>query len=189
MLMKIVTYPDPVLRTPCPNVTNFDDGYIKVLIENMFETMYAAPGVGLAANQVGVSLNIFTLDVDFKFEKRPKANLDNTVGPGEEKVVVNANPRVFINAKIIRQWGAMLHEEGCLSVPGAWAEVQRSKCVEIEYQDMRGNRHTLVAGENEGEELLSRALQHEIDHLTGKLYIHRLSPLKREMLLKKWQKK
>jgi peptide deformylase len=159
MIYPIVKYGDPVLETPAAPVTEFDEKLHK-LIEDMFESMYEAQGVGLAAPQIGISLHLSVIDTSFKED--PEARL------------VLANPR------IISMEGKQAGGEGCLSLPDFREKLARSKRVTIRAQDAHGNWY-----EKTGEDLLARAFQHEIDHLNGKLYIHHLSSLKRDMMKRK----
>lgn len=160
----ILTAPDPRLKQPGKDVTKVD-GDIARLIEDMFETMYAADGVGLAAPQIGVSLNVVVIDIAQKEGKN--------------------EPQVFLNPKIV--WASdetAKYEEGCLSVPDIWEEVERATAIRIEYMDRDGKPQTL-----EADGFLADCLQHEIDHLGGKLFIDHLSRLKRSMALKKLAKR
>ncbi|MEF3253980.1 MAG: peptide deformylase [Deferribacterales bacterium] len=156
MILEIKKFPDPVLRQKTTDVVNFDEE-LKELVNNMAETMYAAPGVGLAAPQVGVTKRLFVIDISEK-----KDNL-----------------MVFINPKIINAEGEICEEEGCLSIPGEYANVTRSKEVEVFAYDVNGETFTLKA-----DGLLSRAIQHELDHLNGKLFIDRLPLFKRDTIKK-----
>ena len=160
----ILTAPDPRLKQPGKDVAQVD-GEIRTLIEDMFETMYAADGVGLAAPQIGVSLNVVVIDVAQKEGKN--------------------EPQVFLNPKIV--WASeetAKYEEGCLSVPDIWEEVVRSTAIRIEYMDRDGQQQTL-----EADGFLADCLQHEIDHLNGMLFIDHLSRLKRSMAIKKLVKR
>lgn len=159
---EVVKYPDPVLARPGAPVTVFD-GKLEQLVEEMFESMYAAQGIGLAAPQIGISQRITVIDCSFK--KNP-----------EEKIVL-------INPVIAEREGKQVEEEGCLSLPEIREKVTRAKWVKVRAQDTSGK--TI---EVEGTELLARALQHEIDHLDGILFIDRLSRLKRDMVLRKIKK-
>jgi peptide deformylase len=159
---KIHTWPDEVLRRKNANVVEFDDE-LQRLVDDMLETMYAAPGVGLAAPQVGVSRRLFVIDTSSDTE------------PGE--VIVLANPELFEAEEMIEA------EEGCLSVPDYTAKVKRARRVAVRGLDRHG--HPV---EVRGEDLLARALQHEIDHLEGTLFIDRLSPYRREVAKKKLKK-
>ena len=159
---EVVKYPDPVLAKPGETVTVFD-AELKQLVEEMFESMYAAQGIGLAAPQISISQRITVIDVSFK--KNPK-----------EKIVL-------INPEIIEREGKQLEEEGCLSLPEIREKVQRAAKVKVKAQDVDGKWF-----EVEGEELLARALLHEIDHPDGILFIDRISRLKRELVLRKIRK-
>ena len=159
MIYPIVKYGDPVLETPTAPVTEFDDK-LKQLVEDMFESMYEAQGVGLAAPQIGISLHLSVIDTSFKED--PEARL------------------VLANPQIISAEGKQAGGEGCLSIPDFREKLTRAKKVTIRAQDVHGNWY-----EKTGEDLLARAFQHEIDHLNGKLYIHHLSSLKRDMMRRK----
>ena len=159
---EIVKYPDPVLAKRGEPVTVFDDK-LKTLVEEMFESMYAAQGIGLAAPQIGLSQRLTVIDVSFK--KNP-----------DEKVVL-------INPEIIEREGQQYEEEGCLSLPEIREKVKRAAKVKVRAQNTDGEWFEI-----EGEELLSRAFQHEIDHLDGVLFIDRLSRLKKDLLVRKIKK-
>jgi len=159
---EIVKYPEPVLSKPAAPVTEFDAA-LKKLVEEMFESMYAAQGIGLAAPQIGISKRLTVIDVSFK--KNP-----------EDKVVL-------INPEIVEEEGKQFEEEGCLSLPDIREKVHRAARVKVRAQNERGEWF-----EAEGTELLSRAFQHEIDHLNGVLFIDRISRLKRELALRKIRK-
>jgi peptide deformylase len=159
---EIVKYPDPVLAKRGEAVTAFDDR-LKTLVEEMFESMYQAQGIGLAAPQIGISQRLTVIDVSFK--KNP-----------EEKIVL-------INPEIVHREGEQYEEEGCLSLPEIREKVKRAAKVKVRAQDVEGEWFEI-----EGEELLSRAFQHEIDHLDGVLFIDRLSRLKRDLTVRKIKK-
>lgn len=159
-LLPILEYPDPRLRTKAQPVRDVDDS-LRQLIDDMFETMYAAPGVGLAATQVDRHLRFMVIDVS------------------DEK----NDPRVFINPEILSRTGAQVYQEGCLSVPGIYADVTRADTVRVRALDRRGDVFEL---ETDG--LLAVCIQHEIDHLDGKVFVDYLSPLKREMVRRKLEK-
>ena len=163
MIYPIVKYGDPVLETPAATITEFDTPELNKLIEDMFESMYAAHGVGLAAPQIGISKRIAVIDVTFKED--PDAKL------------------VLINPEIIKVDGKLSQQEGCLSIPDFRENVTRAKFATIKAQDVKGNWY-----EKTGDDLLARAFQHEIDHLHGKLYIHRISGLKRDLMKRKIRK-
>ena len=162
-IRDIVHLGDPVLRTPAEAVTEFDAG-LRGLVRDMFETMYHAEGVGLAAPQVGVSERV--LVVDLRRENQDDARL------------ALVNPRLAWASEETAK-----EPEGCLSIPGLEEIVERSIAVRVEALDVEGNEVSV-----EAEDLFARALQHEIDHLDGILFIDRVSALKRKMLLKKWRK-
>jgi peptide deformylase len=159
---EVVKYPDPVLSKPAAPMTNFDAA-LKKLVAEMFASMYAAQGIGLAAPQIGLSKRLTVIDVSF--QKNP-----------EEKIVL-------INPEIIDQEGKQFEEEGCLSLPDIREKVHRAARVTVRAQNERGEWF-----EREGDELLARAFQHEIDHLNGVLFIDRISRLKRELALRKIRK-
>ncbi|MFQ5538470.1 MAG: peptide deformylase [Gemmatimonadota bacterium] len=162
-IREIVLMGDSILRTEAQEVEAFDDA-LRDLVEDMFETMYHADGIGLAAPQVGVSRRVFVLDL--RREDQPEARL------------ALVNPRVvWASDETDRQ------PEGCLSIPGVEEVVERPWAVRVEGFDPEGNEVAI-----EADELFSRAMQHEIDHLDGILFPDRLTPLKRRMLLKKWKK-
>lgn len=151
-IRKIVKYGDPVLRRKCSSVKKVDHE-IQRLIRDMLETMYDAPGIGLAANQIGIPLSLAVIDIQPQEKKRPL---------------------VLINPKIIELKGSLFEEEGCLSVPGFASKVKRYLYAKVSALNEKGLPVTYV-----GEGLLSRAFQHEIDHLNGKFYIDRIPFLKR----------
>ncbi len=151
---------DPVLREMCREVEAVDDE-VRTLVDDLLETMYAADGIGLAAPQIGVPLRVFVYDVR-----------DDEIEPG-----------VLVNPRIVESTGRQREVEGCLSIPGLDEVVERSDRIVVEGLNREGE---FVRVEADG--LLSRCLQHENDHLDGILFIDRVSPLKRRMLLKKWSK-
>ncbi|MCI0566944.1 MAG: peptide deformylase [Acidobacteria bacterium] len=161
-LRPIVKYPEPVLNTRAREVSSIDSE-VHRLVADMIETMHAAPGVGLAANQVGVLLRIAVVDL--------------SVGKDPSALVVLINPRVLSSD------GQQVDEEGCLSIPGITEMVPRPLRTEVEALNLKG-RPIRIRGEG----LMARALLHEIDHLDGVLFLDRLSPLKRRLLRKKIQK-
>ncbi|MGZ3789646.1 MAG: peptide deformylase [Bacteriovorax sp.] len=174
--LEIFTYPAPILKKVALPVTEFNDE-LRTIIKNMLFTMYHAPGIGLAAPQVGVSLRFFVLDIWFDREKITLA--DGT----DEYRLSEFSPMAIINPVFKNKSGEIIHEEGCLSVPGIYEDVKRAELVTIEYQDMFGDHH-----EMEADELLSVCLQHENDHLDGIVFIERLSFLKKQLLEKKFLK-
>jgi peptide deformylase len=162
MIYPIVKFGDPVLEKRAESVTLFDDD-LKKLVEDMFESMYAAHGVGLAAPQIGISKRLAVIDITFKED--PDAKL------------------VLANPEIIHTEGRHSQNEGCLSIPDFRESVTRPKKVTIRAQDVNGKFY-----EKTGEELLARAFLHETDHLNGKLYISHLSALKRDLIKRKIRK-
>lgn len=174
--LEIFTYPAPVLKKIAGPVTEFNQD-LHTLAKNMLFTMYHAPGIGLAAPQVGASIRMFVLDIWFEREKITLAD------GSEEYRLSDFKPMVVINPVFKNKQGEVIHEEGCLSVPGIYEDVKRAELVTMEYQDLHGDFHTL-----EADELLSICLQHENDHLDGIVFIERLSLLKRQLLEKKFLK-
>lgn len=163
MVYKIVKYGDPVLERKCDPVTNFDTPELKQFVEDMFETMYASKGLGLAAPQVGVGERLTVIDVS----------------AGEDP----SQQLVLINPEIIIKEGTQTGEEGCLSIPGFREDVTRAMKTVIRAQNVQGETIEVT-----GEELLARAMQHEIDHLNGVLFLSHLSPLKRDLIRRKIKK-
>jgi peptide deformylase len=171
--LPIVTYPDPVLSTKALPITEFTPDLEK-LVKNMLFTMYHAPGIGLAAPQVGVSQRLFVLDVDYDREV-----ITNSAGKDEVRMS-NFQPMVFINPVITGTSGTTTFEEGCLSVPGVYEEVKRHKTIHVKYQNLKGEELEL-----EADDMLAICIQHENDHLDGIVFIERLSNLKKSFYKKK----
>ena len=155
---KIVQYGDAVLRKVTSRVIKFDKS-LKKLIEDMFETMYASEGIGLAAPEIGVSKRVLVLDVDYP----SKRYLDEKTN----KEVVSYSPMVLINPVIIQKEGEMVSKEGCLSFPNVFIDVIRYKKITVRYQDISGRERRMISEDD----LLCRCIQHEIDHLDGKLFV------------------
>lgn len=151
---------DPILRRPSDEIGEIDEG-IRELAAEMFETMYASEGIGLAAPQVGVPVRLFVMDTQQDAADR----------------------RAVVNPRIVERGGTDRAEEGCLSIPGLSALVDRAETIVMEGLDLEGNRIRVEASGLE-----ARCIQHEIDHLDGVLFLDRISPMNREMLLKKWRK-
>lgn len=172
-LLNIHTYPDPVLVKKAIPVTDFNQE-LKTLCENMLFTMYQAPGIGLAAPQVGQSIRLFVLDIDYKRE--PVVLADGS----EDHKLSDFNPKVFINPVLKNGAGEIIYQEGCLSVPGVYEDVTRLETITIEYQDTEGKHHSLNA-----EGLMAICIQHEFDHLEGIVFIEKLSPFKKNFIKKK----
>src|SRR5579859_7924865 len=162
MIYPIVKFGNPVLETKAEDVTDFGDE-LKKLVADMFESMYEAKGVGLAAPQIGISKRLAVIDVTFKED--PNAKL------------------VLANPEIIHTEGKQKQSEGCLSIPDFREDVTRPKIVTVRAQDINGKWY-----EKTGEDLLARAFLHETDHLNGKLYISHISALKRDLMKRKIRK-
>src|SRR4051794_2475961 len=163
MIYPIVKYGDPVLETKAQTVTDFESPELAKLVDDMFESMYAAKGVGLAAPQIGISQRITVIDT---------SNGENP----DDKLVL-------INPEIIMKEGTQTGEEGCLSIPGFREPVTRAKRATVRAQNVKGEFF-----ERTGEDLLARAFQHETDHLNGILYISHVSVLKRDLIKRKIKK-
>ena len=157
---NIVIEPDPILRQKSESLEKVDDE-LRVLLDDMLETMYAAPGIGLAAVQVGVLKRLIVIDISKEKEKK--------------------NPLFLINPEIIsRSKNTSIYEEGCLSLPGHFAEIERPEECKIKFIDYNGKKKELLANG-----LLATCIQHEVDHLNGVLFIDYLSKLKKDMIIKK----
>ena len=163
MVYPIVKYGDPVLEAKAATVTEFDTPDLNKLLDDMFESMYAAKGVGLAAPQIGISKRI--------------AVIDTSVGEDETQKIV------LINPEIVGKEGAQTSEEGCLSIPGFREQVTRANRVTVKAFNGKGEIFEMT-----GEGLLARAFLHETDHLNGNLYITHVSPLKRDLIRRKVRK-
>ena len=185
-LREILVIPDPRLREETARVSAIDDR-IKTLVKDMFETMYDAPGIGLAAPQIGVMERVIVVDCATRASKEESANLEDDVVEGEEVETLpepDPEPIAMINPKIISFSDEFsIYEEGCLSIPEYYEDVERPKACTVRYMDMEGET---VTRDLEG--LLSTCVQHEVDHLDGKLFIDYLSRLKRERVTKKFKK-
>jgi len=162
-LLPILEFPDPRLRTKAAPVdaAQIPDPAFQRLLDDMFETMYEAPGIGLAASQVDVHKRFMVIDVS------------------EDKT----GPQVFINPEILGRTGEQVYQEGCLSVPGIFADVTRADAIKVRFLDRTGQTQQLQV-----DGLLAVCIQHEMDHLAGKVFVDYLSPLKRGMLLKRMEK-
>ena len=159
-ILRILEFPDPKLRIKAQPVGNVDDA-LRQLIDDMFETMYQAPGIGLAATQIDVHRRLLVADVS-----------------GER-----TDPHVLINPVIIEKDGLTVTEEGCLSVPGFYEEVERAEHIRVRYLNPDGKE-----GESDFEEMLAVCIQHEIDHLDGRLFVDYLSEAKRQRIRKRLEK-
>src|SRR5271157_538918 len=162
MIYPIVRFGDPVLEKPAAPITKFD-AELRQLADDMFESMYAAHGVGLAATQIGISKRVAVIDVTFKED--PEAKI------------------VLVNPEIIHVEGRITSNEGCLSLPELREKVTRARKVTVRAQNLKGETFEVT-----GEDLLARALLHETDHLNGKLYISHISGLKRDLIKRKIRK-
>ncbi len=158
--LTILEFPDPRLRTKAVPISHFDQR-LQTLIDDMFETMYEAPGIGLAATQVNVHEQLLILDVS----------------EGKDQ------PMVFINPEIVVRDGEQVYQEGCLSVPGIYADVTRANQIRVKALNRKGETFEI-----EADGLLAICIQHEMDHLAGKVFVDYLSPLKRDMVRKKLEK-
>ncbi len=170
MLREIVVYPDRRLKLISKEVVSFD-GALHDLLDDMYDTMIAKNGVGLAAIQVGVDLRALIINI-----------------PLEEKEGNESQPKEntleMINPVIIEADGKEKFQEGCLSIPGFYEDIERAKHVRVEYYDRDGNKQTI-----EDDDFLAIAMQHEIDHLEGKVFIEKLSYIKRKKFEKEWKRK
>lgn len=182
---EIIEVPDPRLKTVSTDVTEFNDE-LKTLVEDMFETMYAANGIGLAAIQIGVPQRVLVIDLQPEDPDAEPEPCDHDHGDGEAHThpVYMKQPRVFINPVIVdpaEQFAT--YQEGCLSVPDIFADVDRPETCTVQYQDVGGKAHSEdLTG------LMATCIQHEMDHLNGVLFIDHLSRLKKQMALKKLKK-
>jgi peptide deformylase len=163
MKLKIVKYGDPILTREAEPVTEFD-GQLAEFVENLFETMYAASGVGLAAPQVALAKKLFVMDCSSGREPQQRI--------------------ACINPRIVGTKGKILSEEGCLSFPGIYFEVERPEVVTLTAQDIHGKEFTI-----EAQGLAARCATHETDHLYGKVFLEYLSPLKRDLIKRRIKKK
>lgn len=164
MILPIVIYGDPVLRVKCKPITEVTEE-IRKLSQDMIETMHNARGVGLAAPQIGIALQLAVIEVPPDDESVTYVRIN-----GEDTPLAEAMPLIFLNPKLDHGKEKVMGEEGCLSIPDLRSEVRRSAGVKVEYQTLEGETKTI-----EADGLLARALQHEIDHLNGILFIDRLS--------------
>jgi len=184
-IREILEVPDPRLKTVSVPVEpeEFNDD-LRTLVEDMFETMYDAPGIGLAAIQVGVPKRVLVIDLQPEDPDAEPEDCCDDDGCGEKRPALRKEPRIFINPEIVDPAEELsTYQEGCLSVPEIYADVDRPATCTVRYQDLDGNKH-----EENLEGLLATCLQHEMDHLEGILFIDHLSRLKRNMALKKLKK-
>ncbi|MEL6503138.1 MAG: peptide deformylase [Pseudomonadota bacterium] len=179
-ILPLVHIPDPVLRRTSKPVERVDEA-LRTFVDDMLETMYDAPGIGLAAVQVGEPLRIFTVDCAKRAEDEEEG--DGTPQRGETQEQ-ERNPIVFVNPEIV-SFGdeRSVYEEGCLSIPDYYADVERPASCVIRYMDLDGKQQ-----EMEADGLLSTCIQHEYDHLNGVLFVDHISKLKRDMVIRKFTK-
>ena len=182
-ILDIIEVPDPRLKQVSAPVTAFDDE-LKTLAADMFETMYDAPGIGLAAVQVGVPVRLLVIDLQPEDEDAEPELCEAHGGHAHYHQPLRKEPRVFVNPEIVEASEELTtYNEGCLSVPEIYAEVDRPTRIRARWQDLDGNDH--------GEDIdgmLATCLQHEMDHLEGVVFLDRISRLKRGMAMKKLQK-
>ncbi|MBD3790487.1 MAG: peptide deformylase [Campylobacterales bacterium] len=170
MVREIVVYPDKRLKMVSRKVEVFDET-LHMLLDDMYDTMIAKNGVGLAAIQIGIDLRVLIINI-------PLDELDNEHAQPKE------NTLEMINPVIIEKDGMTKFQEGCLSVPGIYEDVDRAKHIKVEYQDREGHTHII-----EDDDFLAIAMQHEIDHLEGRVFIEKLSYMKRKKFEKEWKKR
>lgn len=166
MIQEILVYPDKRLREPSLDVMHFDTN-LHTLLDDMYDTMTFKEGIGLAAIQIGVAQNVLLVNLVDEQGNQKKEDLYE-----------------IINPVILEKDGVIVYQEGCLSVPGYYEEVERAEHVKLAYFDRNGTRH-----EKEFTDLMAIAIQHEMDHLSGRLFIEKLSYLKRRKFEKEWKKK
>jgi peptide deformylase len=180
-IREIIHIPDPLLRKVSRPVERIDDDLLR-LLDDMAETMYDAPGIGLAGVQIGVPLRVITIDVAQR--QAEEADGGAAQGEGENAGEIASDPIFLINPQILhRSDERSVYEEGCLSIPEYYAEVERPARCTVSYLDREGKEQII-----EADGILATCLQHEIDHLDGKLFIDYLSRLKRDMVVKKFSK-
>jgi peptide deformylase len=181
--LKIFTFPDVVLLQKARPIERVEKRYFK-LADDMLETMYEAPGIGLAANQVGILERLLVIDTEYDVKELSELAEGEKIPEGDEvvdgQIISGKKPMITINPQIIHREGKASFKEACLSVPSYTSEVQRSEKIKLQYQDIDGLTQTLSA-----EGLMAVCIQHEIDHLEGTLFIDRLSTLKKEFAKKK----
>ncbi len=172
MIKKIITYPNPILRTKSKDVVKFDQE-LHTLLDDMNDTMMYAAGVGLAAIQIGVPLNVLIINIPIEDPENP-----------EQEIQTSDNLIEAINPVITHKDGEQVYTEGCLSIPGFHEEITRAMNITVQYNDRDGNFHTIDAND-----FLAVAWQHEMEHLTGHVFIENLSFNKRRKFEKDWKKK
>jgi len=182
-IREILEAPEPLLKQVSVPVDKFDDE-LKTLVEDMFETMYDAPGIGLAAIQIGVPLRVVVIDLQPDDPDAEPEVCHEHGGHHHTHQPTKKEPRIFVNPEILEPSpDTSIYNEGCLSVPEIYAEVERPTTCRVRWQDLEGKVH-----EEDMEGLMATCIQHEMDHLQGILFIDHLSRLKRSMALKKLEK-
>ncbi|WEK47663.1 MAG: peptide deformylase [Candidatus Andeanibacterium colombiense] len=182
-IRTILEAPDPLLKTISAPVEKFDDE-LKTLVADMFETMYDAPGIGLAAVQIGVPLRVLVIDLQEEDEDAEPEECHSHGGETHYHKPVRREPRVFVNPEILDPSDdTSIYSEGCLSVPEIYADVERPAACRVRWHDLDGTVH-----EEDMTGMMATCIQHEMDHLEGVLFIDHLSRLKRQMALKKLDK-
>jgi peptide deformylase len=169
MVRDIVIYPDRRLKLISKEVTEFDSE-LHTLLDDMYDTMLSKKGVGLAAIQIGVDKRVLIINI-------PADDDDDALHVKEETIEI-------INPIFVKKEGSCKHQEGCLSIPGIYEDIERSAHIVLEYQDRHGNKKSI-----DSDDFLAIAIQHEIDHLEGKVFIEKLSILKRKKFEKEWKKR
>jgi len=181
-ILEIIEAPDARLKTVSTSVDTFDD-QLKILVSDMFETMYDAHGIGLAAIQVGIPLRLLVIDLQPDDEDAEPEACDHD-GHDHHHQPTRKEPRIFVNPEILDPSADLkTYQEGCLSVPDIYADVDRPSMCRVRWQDLDGNSH-----EEQMDGVMAVCIQHEMDHLNGVLFIDHLSRLKRSMALKKLEK-
>jgi peptide deformylase len=181
-IYPIIEAPDPRLKTVSQPVTEFDEA-LRTLVDDMFETMYAANGIGLAAIQIGVPKRVLVIDLQPEDPDAPPVECDHD-GTSHTHPATRREPRIFVNPEILDPAEELAtYQEGCLSVPDIYADVDRPATCRVRYHDLDGKAH-----EEALDGLMATCIQHEMDHLEGVLFIDHLSRLKRQMALKKLEK-
>jgi peptide deformylase len=182
-IRTIIEIPDPTLKKVSAPVETFDDD-LNSLVADMFETMYDAPGIGLAAIQVGVAQRVLVIDLQPDDEDAEPELCTAHEGHEHSHQPLRKEPRVFINPEIIEASEELsVYNEGCLSVPEIYAEVERPARIRARWHDLSGKLH-----EEDIDGMMATCLQHEMDHLEGVVFLDRLSRLKRQMAIKKLEK-
>ena len=182
-IRTIIEIPDPTLKQVSAPVETFDYA-LKTLVADMFETMYDAPGIGLAAIQLGVPLRVLVIDLQPEDEDAEPEECTAHGGHSHSHQPLRKEPRIFINPEIFdSSEETSIYNEGCLSVPEIYAEVERPSRIRARWQDLDGKSH-----EAEIDGMLATCLQHEMDHLEGLVFLDRISRLKRQMAVKKLEK-